>query len=206
MIAIRLAAISASIAWLVLLPAARAFEAAGPAVVSDIDGHVSLGNDRIASGEYVHQDGPLADHPWYTIDVTPGEKLRIRLFTNFLSTFWLYRVVDGQAEPGDSPFVEMAEILLLQQADYPNSTWPRIMELPVEGGGQLLVQVDATAGVGGRYGLQIERTLPSVPEPSGVIVAGVALALAAVSRRLMARRLWVVWPSEARAGAFALSR
>ena len=180
--------ISAFGAWLLLLPTAYAFEAAGPAVVSDIDGHFTLWNNVIAGSEYVHQEGPYADHPWYSIDVTPGEKLRIRLFTDFPSTFWLYRVIDGQVEPGDSPFAEMAQLLLLREADSRGSKFPRIMEFPVDEGGQLLVQVDATAGVGGRYGIQLERTLPSVPEPSGAIMAGVALSLTTSSRRLLSRR------------------
>ena len=181
--------ISALGAWLLLVSAASAFEAAGPAVVSDIDWHLPVDVMGTITREYQHQDGPNADHPWIAIDVQRGEKLDIGLYTTFPSTFWLYRVMDGHAEPGNSPFAEVAQILLLKEADYPNSKWPRIWEFPVDEGGQLLVQVDATAGVGGRYGLQIERTLPTIPEPTGTILVGVATTFtAAFHRLLMGRR------------------
>lgn len=166
---------------LLLAPCVKA--AGSQAVVSDVDGVVILETDVIFSGFFTHEEGPTADHPWYAIDVTAGELLDIRLFTNFPSTYWLYQVLDGHAEPGDTPFGPTPDLAFLRQPDFADSTFPRIFGYEVQASGQLLVQIDATHGHSGRFGLQINRQ-GQIPESASVGIVLTAITIVfGVTRR-----------------------
>jgi hypothetical protein len=146
------------------------------AVVSTVKSTLNVGNNGIFSGTLTHAEGPTADHPWYAINVLAGQKLDIRLFTDFNSTYWLYNVLDGHAESGDTPFGPTPDLEFLREPDFAGTKFPRISGFDVVADGQLLVQIDSTGGASGRYGLQIERTIP-IPEPSSLATLSMIVSL-----------------------------
>jgi hypothetical protein len=174
--------VAAALSFFVLTTVARA--QTPQAIVSDIDGLLTLGNNGTFSGVYDFATSTSADRPWYVVEVAGGEKMSFELYTDFPSTFLVYEVFDGNAEPGDTPFGINPDLQFIREADYPGSPYPRIYDIPVSHSTQLIVQIDSPNGSSGRCGLQSTRTL-ATPEPASLasIFLGAAVLLPFIRRR-----------------------
>ena len=159
----------------------------GEAVVSDIDGD-GFGK---YTGFYDHESGSFGDHPWFTFDASSGDVVTINLETDFNtgmsdggSFFWVYEVVDGNAEVGDASAINGGNelVLILDATDDPGFTFDddqsHTLTFAAPSSNQFIIQVDSWLGASGDYNLTI-----SIPEPSTAALICAVVAPAVCRRR-----------------------
>ena len=165
-----------------------AFAAHEEAVVSDIDGD----GFETYSGFYIHQDGPLVDHPWFTFNANSGQDISITLETDFSvggntgSYMWLYEVLDGEAMVGDASAYNGGTELLLFWQSYDDPDFLGSAGLPddshdvtvtIPSTNQYILQVDSWIGGSGDYSLAI------TPEPNAMALICAAFLTEVIARR-----------------------
>lgn len=163
-----------------LFSATPASASHGQAIVSDVDG-TGFG---LFTGFYNHEDGSTVDHPWFSFDLLAGETITLDLQTDFNqgSYLWLYEVLDGVVEVGDTPFSVIPDLNLVAQSSNtdtpPGPFSDQFISFTASTSNQYVVQVDSWLGSSGNYRLSIicdrageecPRDSASVPEPTSTL-------------------------------------
>lgn len=120
-----------------------------PAAVSDID-HTGMGT---FTGNYVHQNGTFADHPWFVFNANAGDVIQFSVNTpwpNSGSYSWLERAPDGCVEVGD---YETAGTLTRARTAGNGTSYT--FSYTVATTGQYALQLDSWSGGSGAYTVTI---------------------------------------------------
>lgn len=162
----------------------------GEASVSDIDGDFGNSLGAVTSSSYTHSG---TDHPWFTFQASAGDKVSFLLETDFTnggsgigSFLWLYEVIDGNVNIGDSSLGGQLTLWTISDnTDTPPGPYvdQSILDFVIPTTNQYIVQVDSWLGASGAYDLTYRRL--AVPEPStwALAVMGFAAMAAMVRRR-----------------------
>lgn len=157
------------------------------AAISDIDGTVTT-NPQTFSGSYTHSS---IDHPWFTFEATAGADIGIALETTFGqgtgsqgSYLWLYRVLDGVADIGDSIGNSGLELIAQSSNNDTDDFLNQSISTTLASSGLFAVQVDSWLGGSGNYSVTIRgANITSVPEPGSLLLASLGLGIAGMIAR-----------------------